>query len=99
MPDALTGALITQGGFAVFCAYLLWLMHRNGEKRVAEEREVAKLALSAVIKSTEALSSFAEKIEGLRDEQAGLRNGIHEIRNAMSSVRMLVDYVMKDKGL
>lgn len=104
MDESLFRVIASQGGFAVLSALCITLGYRVTQMWVADvkaagerERQLTERVLSLVESQTVAMTALAARIDALVQEQAGMRQHFHNLRNSMTTVELLAGMLAEGK--
>jgi len=105
MPESSLAPLISQGGFAVlagFAVLTIWQMAKawvSDVKANAErERLLSREVISALLDVTKTLAANTAAVAVVGNEVAGLRTGIHGIRDLMGTFESRFFELEKQRG-
>lgn len=92
MSETFITALVTQGGFAILAAVLIYLGWKD-KKEAREDMKEARALFTRVIdmsaNSTAAQVGLKDSVDGLKTEIVGLRAGIHDrVIPAISGIQL-----------
>lgn len=105
MPETAISGLITQGGFAVLAGLAIIVIFQIARMWVSDiknsnerERALTNRVLDLVSKYTEAITANTAQLAGMETEMAGMRAGLHSLRNAHQVVMILANALTDDAG-